>query len=93
LMTIPDDDILFQLPFSFVNGPPPLWHHGGVNSMGVKHNGRWVVFYHPGDVNDAWKVNRSGMREDLADGAMEIGVNVVYYSFSHYLELTRKYRR
>jgi hypothetical protein len=93
LMTIPDDDVLFQLPFGFANGPPPLWHHGGVDSMGVKHNGRWVVFYHPGDVNDAWKVNRSGMREDLAEGAMEIGVNVVYYSFTHYLELTRKYRR
>jgi len=93
LQTIPDDDILFQIPFGFRNGPPPLWHHGGVNSMGVKHNGRWVVFYHPGDVNDAWKVNRSGMREDLAEGAMEIGVNIVYYSFTHYLELTRKYRR
>jgi hypothetical protein len=93
LQTIPDDDILFQLPFGFQNGPPPLWHHGGYSSMGVKHNGRWVVFYHPGDVNDAWKENRSGMREDLAEGAMEIGVNVIYYSFSHYLQLTRKYRR
>lgn len=93
LQVIPDDDVLFQLPFSFPNGPPPLWHHGGYEAMGVKHNGRWAVFYHPGDVNDAWKVGRSGMREDLAEGAMEIGVNIVYYSFTHYLELTRKYRR
>lgn len=93
LQTIPDDDILFQVPFGFINGPPPLWHHGGYDSMGVKHNGRWVVFYHPGDLNDAWKTGRSGMREDLADGAMEMGVNIIYYSFTHYLELTRKYRR
>jgi hypothetical protein len=93
LVTISDDDILFQVPFTFRNGPPPLWHHGGYDSKGVKHNGRWVVFYHPGDMNDAWKTGRSGMSTDLAEGAMEIGINVVYYSFTHYLELTRKYRK
>lgn len=93
LRVISDDDILFQIPYGFVNGPPPLWHHGGNDAMGIKHKGRWVVFYHPGDCNDAWKTGRSGMRADLAEGAMEIGVNIVYYSFTHYLELTRKYRR
>ena len=92
LQTIADDDILFQIPFGFQNGPPPLWHHGGRDAMGVKLNGRWAVFYHPGDVNDAWKDGRSGMSEELAEGAMEIGVNVLYYAFCHYFEMTRKYR-
>jgi len=93
LRVIADDDIIFQIPFAFPNGAPPLWHHGGNDALGVKHKGRWVVFYHPGDVNDAWKTGRSGMRKELAEGAVEIGVNILYYSFTHYLELTRKYRR
>jgi hypothetical protein len=93
LRVIADDDIIFQLPFTFPNGAPPLWHHGGTRAMGMKHKGRWVIFYHPGDVNDAWKTGRSGMEARLAEGAIEIGVNIVYYSFTHYLELTRKHRK
>ena len=93
LTAISDDDPIFQFPFPFLNGAPPLWHHGGTRAQGVKYKGRWAIFYHPGDVNDAWKTGRSGMDAKLAEGAIEIGVNIVYYSFTHYLELTRKYRK
>lgn len=93
LVVISDDDPLFQVPFAFRNGAPPLWHHGGMRAMGVKYKNRWIVFYHPGDINDAWKTGRSGMDPRLAEGATEMGVNIVYYSFTHYLELTRKYRQ
>jgi hypothetical protein len=92
LQPIADDDIIFQIPFTFPNGAPPFWHHGGTRALGIKHKGRWAVFYHPGDMHDAWKTGKSGMRADLADEAVQLGVNVVYYSFTHYLELTRKYR-
>jgi hypothetical protein len=61
--------------------------------MGIKHQGRWVVFYHPGDINDAWKTGHSGMDPELVKGAYEMGVNIVYYAFTRYLELTRKYRK
>jgi hypothetical protein len=61
--------------------------------MGVKHNGRWCVFYHPGDLNDAWKTGNSGLSKNVADHAMQMGINVVYYSSRHYLELTRTYRK
>jgi Ca-activated chloride channel homolog len=93
LLNIPSDDVLFQQPFSFQNGAPPLWHHGGDRALGVKHKGRWAVFYHPGDINDAWKNNRSGLSAAKAEGALEMGVNIVYYAFSNYLELTRKFRK
>jgi hypothetical protein len=93
LTTISDDDPIFQFPFAFANGAPPLWHHGGMRSQGAKYKGRWAIFYHPGDINDAWKTGRSGMDAKLAEGATEMGVNIVYYSFTHYLELTRKYRK
>ena len=92
MAVIADDDPLFQVPYAFPNGAPPLWHHGGNRALGIKHNGRWVLFYHPGDINDAWKTGHSGLDKKLADGAMAMGVNIVYYSFTHYLELTRKYR-
>ena len=55
MIDIADDDRLFQIPFRFPNGAPRFWSHGGTRAMGVKLDRRWVVFYHPGDMNDAWK--------------------------------------
>ena len=46
-------------------------------AKGVKHNGRWVVFYHPGDMNDAWKTGHTGMQPEIAKHAMEMGINIV----------------
>jgi len=93
LVVIADDDPIFQMPYAFPDGAPPLWHHGGLRALGIKHKGRWVVFYHPGDVNDAWKTGHSGLRPELAKGAFQMGVNIVYYAFTHYLEATRKHRK
>lgn len=93
LRDIADDDPIYQMPYVFPNGAPPLWHHGGMRALGIKHKDRWVVFYHPGDMNDAWKDDRGGMTRELSQSAMDLGVNIVYYSFTHYLEMTRKYRK
>ncbi len=93
LNVIADDDPLFQMPYRFPNGPPPLWHHGGSRCLGIKHDGRWCVFYHPGDINDAWKTGHSGIGHKAARGAHQMGINVIYYSFTHYLQLTKKFRR
>jgi len=92
LRPIADDDPIFQLPFAFPHGAPPLWHHGGTRAMGVKHGGRWIVFYHPGDLNDAWKTGHSGLDGDMAQGAFHMGINIVYYSFMRYFEATKKHR-
>jgi hypothetical protein len=93
LIDIPDDDEIFQMPYTFPNGAPPLWHHGGTRALGMKHKGRWIAFYHPGDMNDAWKTGRSGMDVDTADKAYQMGINVMYYAITRYLEQTRKYRK
>ena len=61
--------------------------------MGVKRDDRWIVFYHPGDMNDAWKTGHSGMDPQLAKASEQLGINLVYYAFTRYLELTRKYRK
>src|SRR5262249_35428955 len=93
LVVIADDDPIFQMPYVFPNGAPPLWHHGGYHAMGVKVNDRWVVFYHPGDIVDAWKTGHEGLDPKLATEAYQVGINVIYYSFTHYLEMTRQYRK
>ena len=93
LVTIADDDPIFQAPFVFPNGAPPLWHHGGNRALGVKHLNRWAVFYHPGDINDAWKTGGSGMSRDLCDQSYRLGVNIVYHAFTNYLDTTRKHRK
>ncbi len=93
LVDIADDDPIYHLPFTFSNGAPPLWHHGGTRAMGIWHQDRWIVFYHPGDVNDAWKDGHSGLDKDLAESANNLGVNIVYHAFTNYLEKTRKYRK
>ncbi|NQT92524.1 MAG: DUF4159 domain-containing protein [Lentisphaerae bacterium] len=93
LLVVADDDPLFQQPYVFPHGAPPLWHHGGFRALGMKHEGRWCVFYHPGDVNDAWKTGHSGIGKAQAEEAFQVGVNLVYYAFTHYLEETREYRK
>jgi hypothetical protein len=93
LVTIADDDPIFQAPFTFPNGAPPLWHHGGYRALGIKHKNRWAVFYHPGDINDAWKTGGSGMSRDLCDQSYKLGVNIIYHAFTNYLDVTRKHRK
>jgi hypothetical protein len=93
LVVIADDDPLYQYPYVFTEGAPPLWHHGGNDALGVKHLDRWVVFYHPGDINDAWKTGHSGMAKPLAEASFDLGTNIIYYAFTNYLEATRKYRK
>jgi hypothetical protein len=93
LVVIADDDPIFQAPFVFPNGAPPLWHHGGNRSLGIKHQNRWAVFYHPGDLNDAWKTGSSGMGRNLAEQSYNLGVNIIYHAFTNYLDQTRKHRK
>jgi len=93
LRNIADDDPLFQEPYTFPNGAPPLWHHGGTRALGIKIKDRWCLFYHPGDLNDAWKTDHKNTNPELSKAAMEMGINVVYYAFTQYLEMTAKYRK
>jgi hypothetical protein len=80
------DDPIFRYPYLFPSGAPPLWHHSGREALGLRHNGRWIAFYHPGDLNDAWKTGHSGIHEGLANQAYKLGINVMYYAFSQYLD-------
>lgn len=90
LIVIPFDDDIFQNPYGLPGGAPPLWHHSGDMAMGVKYRSRWVVFYHQGDLGDAWKTGHSGTSKESAELAYRLGVNVIQYSVVHYLEHIRQ---
>ena len=94
LLDIADDDMLYQLPYGFPNGAPAFWHHGGRRALGLKHEGRWITFYHPGDMNDAWKSpGYSDVTPEMRDAAMHLGVNLVYYAFNQWNDAVAKKRK
>lgn len=93
IVTIADDDVLFQEPYVLPNGAPPIYHHAGTKAKGIKHRDRWVVFYHPGDLKDAFRIGNSGLSKNIIDEAYHMGTNVIYYAFTHYLEATRQDRK
>ena len=85
LRDVPNDDPIHQRPYMFPDGAPPFWHHAGFRAMGIRDDdGRLMVYYHPGDVNDAWKDGHSGASPEVADQAYKLGVNVMFYAFNQY---------
>ena len=87
MSTISIDDPIYQQPFSFPGGAPMVWNHAGpgFKPQGVRHNGRWIVYYYPGDINDAWQTGGSGASKNAQLQLFRLGVNIVHYSFSQYL--------
>jgi len=82
-VVIPRDDPIYQWPF-LLAGSPPLWHHGGNDTLGIKREGRWVVFYHPGDIGDAWKEGHGGTSRESWEAAYCLGANVICYAVQQY---------
>jgi hypothetical protein len=94
LLDIADDDMIYQLPYGFPNGAPSFWGHGGRRALGMKHEGRWMVFYHPGDMNDAWKSQGyTDVTPEMRESAMNLGINLVYYAFNQWDDAVSKARK
>ncbi len=87
LVVIPDNDPLYSKPFAFPNGPPRFWALGSKSrSCGIRHEGRWIVFYHPGRIGEAWKSASSPDSQVMADRACKLGFNIMNYAYSQYLD-------
>jgi len=80
LVVIPNEDPIYRQPYRFPDGAPPLWHHSGDRALGVQIDGRWAVFYHQGDIHDAWKTGHSGVSKKVAEMAYKLGINVMFYA-------------
>jgi hypothetical protein len=94
LLDIADDDMIYRLPYSFPEGAPAFWHHGGRRAKGIKHDGSWIVFYHPGDMNDAWKSQGyTDVTPAMREAAMSLGINLVAYSFNRWDDAVTKAKK
>jgi hypothetical protein len=89
LSVIPDDDTIYKEPYSFKKGAPKFWASSGLKPMGIKNSKRWCVFYHPGDMNDAWKSKGFTMASyEMRKSSYNLGMNVIFYSFHTWIKAT-----
>jgi len=94
LIDVADDDMLYQVPYTFPDGAPPFWRLGGTRALGIKHEGRWIAFYHPGDMNGAWKSQGyTDVTPEMREAAMNLGVNLVYYAFNQWNDAVAKAKK
>jgi Domain of unknown function (DUF4159) len=80
-VAIPRDDRIHQRPYSLPMLPVVV-AHGGTLPLGWKLDGRWVVYYHPGALSDAWRDDHAGIKKDVYESCYQLGVNVIFYSLS-----------
>jgi len=80
---VPLDDVIhrvpYQLPFL-----PYVSPHGGKEALGWKVDGRWVCYYHPGDIGDAWTDDHSGVEPEIYEYCYQLGANVINYAHAEY---------
>lgn len=63
---------------------PIVAPHGRSNALGWVVDGRLVVYYHPGDIGDAWADGHSGVPREIWEGSYQLGVNIIYYAHAQY---------
>lgn len=78
---VPLDDVIHSIPnpLPFL---PYVAPHGGRDAWGWKLDGRWICYYHPGDIGDAWSDGHSGVKQDVWEACYELGINVIQYAYS-----------
>ena len=89
---IPLDDIIHRVPYA-IPFLPYVAPHGGKEALGWYQDGRWVAYYHPGDIGDAWADGHAGVKADIWEACYQIGTNVIFYGhaeYSKWLEARKK---
>jgi len=80
---IPLDDTVHRVPFA-VPFLPYVVPHGGKDALGWSQDGRWLVYYHPGDISDAWADGHSGVSPEIYNSCYQLGSNIINYSYSEH---------
>jgi Domain of unknown function (DUF4159) len=72
---------------------PIVAPHGRSNALGWVVDGRLAVYYHPGDIGDAWADGHSGVPHEVWESCYQLGVNIIHYAHAEYnkwLDATNK---
>jgi hypothetical protein len=80
---VPKDDPIHRIPYP-IPDLPYVAPHGGENALGWKVEGRWVCYYHPGDIGDAWADGHSGVDPHIFEACYQLGANVINYAHAEY---------
>jgi len=63
---------------------PVVAPHGGRTAWGWVVDGRLAVYYHPGDIGDAWADGHAGVPRQVWESGFRLGGNIMLYSHSEY---------
>lgn len=80
---IPRDDYIHRRPY-LLPSLPIVVAHGGTVPMGWNVDGRWVVYYHPGALSDAWRDDHAGIKREIFEECYQLGVNIIFYAHLEY---------
>ena len=89
---IPLDDVIHRVPYQ-IPYLPYVVPHGGNEALGWYKDGRWVAYYHPGDIGDAWSDGHAGIKAEIWEACYQLGTNVIFYAhaeYSKWLEAQKK---
>jgi Domain of unknown function (DUF4159) len=76
---IPRDDPIHRQPYPLPELPIVV-AHGGTAPYGWKVDGRWVAYYHPGALSDAWRDDHAGIKRDVHEACYQLGINIMLYA-------------
>jgi len=80
---VPLDDIIHRVPYT-LPFLPIVAPHGGKVAWGWKLDGRWLVYYHPGDIADAWADDHAGVPPEIYEYCYQLGTNIIFYAHVEY---------
>jgi hypothetical protein len=80
---IPLDNVIHRVPYG-LTFLPFVAPHGGRDAYGWKQDGRWIAYYHPGDVGDTWNDGHSGVKTEIWEAGYQLGVNVMTYAHAEH---------
>jgi len=80
---IPVDDKIHRIPFA-IPKVPYVVPHGGEHALGWFKDGRWMCYYHPGDIGDAWADGHAGISAENWNLCYQLGVNIINYAHTEH---------
>jgi hypothetical protein len=78
---VPLDSFIHKRPYTLPFLPIVVAHARPV-ALGWNIDGRWVAYYHPGDIGDAWRDGNSGIKPEIAEYCYQLGINVIFYAYA-----------
>ena len=91
---VPLDDPIHRVPYA-IPFLPYVAPHGGKTALGWWVESRWVCYYHPGDIADAWCDGHAGVKPEVWETCYQLGTNILFYAhleYAKWLEANRKVR-